>query len=184
MAAAISRGETRRMSETWTSLLAALVGAIVGGAASLAGTMLVNKQQMATNARMRLYDQLLPDLSRAIADWASARTPFRPIAKEYPLPAVRGVIELLTAVSRASAIAGRHERRFVNDLRELWREYEADLWAEQREDAEIARTLPKSVNADPDQPGLRLPPSSVDVLLLNMQRVVAEFSNYLAARLG
>jgi CHASE1-domain containing sensor protein len=50
------------MSETWTSLLAALVGAIVGGAASLAATMVVNKQQMATNAQMRLYDELLPKL--------------------------------------------------------------------------------------------------------------------------
>jgi hypothetical protein len=60
MPAAISGGETWSRSETWSSLLAALVGAIVGGAASLAGTMLVNRMQMATNARMRLYDELLP----------------------------------------------------------------------------------------------------------------------------
>jgi hypothetical protein len=41
----ISRGETRSRSETWTSLLSALVGAIVGGLASLGGTMLVNRQR-------------------------------------------------------------------------------------------------------------------------------------------
>jgi hypothetical protein len=38
------------MSEVWTSLLSGVVGALVGGAASLAGTMVVNKQQMATHA--------------------------------------------------------------------------------------------------------------------------------------
>jgi hypothetical protein len=50
------------MGETWTSLLSALVGTIVGGLASLGGTM----QQMATNARMRLYDELLPKISNRI----------------------------------------------------------------------------------------------------------------------
>jgi hypothetical protein len=103
------------MSETWTSLLAGVVGALVGGAASLAGTMLVNKQQMATNARMRLYDELLPNLARAIEsisdddlDPASAQ-----VAREQmPDP--------LEAVRRASAIAGRDERRSANMLWTLW----------------------------------------------------------------
>jgi hypothetical protein len=53
------------MDEVWISLLSGVVGAVVGGAASLAGTVLVNRMQMATNARLRLYDDLLPKLTAA-----------------------------------------------------------------------------------------------------------------------
>ena len=51
------------MSEAWTSLLSGVVGAVVGGTFSLFGTRLAIKQQMATNARWRLYDELLPRLT-------------------------------------------------------------------------------------------------------------------------
>jgi hypothetical protein len=55
------------MNETWTNLLSgavgAIVGAIVGGSFSLLGTMYANKWQMATNARMRLHEELLPKLT-------------------------------------------------------------------------------------------------------------------------
>jgi hypothetical protein len=104
------------MSETWSSLLAGIIGAIVGGAASLAGTMVVNKQQMATNARMRLYDELLPKLERTIDEHEE-------IAEER-------VPELLAAVRRASAIAGRLERRDAHNLWQLWGEHQAELEAE------------------------------------------------------
>jgi hypothetical protein len=106
------------MSEAWTSPLAALVGAIVGGAASLAGTMLVNKQQMATNARMRLYDELLPNLERAVAGLSDPLAPEDLAAEEF-MP------ELLEKVRRASAIAGRRERQAVHKLAFLWSQYES-----------------------------------------------------------
>jgi len=54
------------MSETWTSLLSGVVGAIIGGTFSLLGTRYAIKHQMATNARMRLYDELLPKLADAV----------------------------------------------------------------------------------------------------------------------
>ena len=106
------------MSETWSSLLAGVVGALVGGAASLAGTVLVNKMQMATNARMRIYDELLPRLERAVDDFG-----------KYPLSeaaddAAKHVDETFAALRRASAIAGRQERRGVQDLSGLWFDYQ------------------------------------------------------------
>ena len=96
------------MTETWTSLLAAFVGAIVGGAASLAGTVLVNKMQMSTNARMRLYDELLPKLEQAADRMQYPPTP-TPFEQEERLAAV-------LAMRRAGAVAGRHERKAVNRL--------------------------------------------------------------------
>jgi hypothetical protein len=101
------------MSETWTSLSAALVGAIVGGAASLAGTMLVNKKQMATNARMRMYDELLPRLERVLSS----------LGKSYGENYVRALFEaqeVVSAVSRASSIAGRRERKASHKLMHAW----------------------------------------------------------------
>jgi hypothetical protein len=92
------------MSEPWISLVAALVGAIVGGAASLAGTMVVNKQQMATNARLRLYYELLPNLERAMESAILPQVPEDQVAEER-MP------ELLEEVQRASAIAGGFERK-------------------------------------------------------------------------
>lgn len=101
------------MSETWISLLAALVGAIVGGAASLAATMVVNKQQMATNAQMRLYDELLPKLETAVDTIINPQLPGDELAEEQ-------VPELLEKVRRASAIAGPFERKAAHNLWSLW----------------------------------------------------------------
>lgn len=126
------------MSETWTSLLSGVVAAIVGGAASLAGTMVVNKRQMATNARMRLYDQLLPELEGAIDDRTG-------VAEER-------VPELLAAVRRASAVAGRLERQDAHNLSRLWGEHQAETDVENKAWQEEIKTLgpPEAVNADPD----------------------------------
>jgi hypothetical protein len=54
------------MSETWTNLLSGAIGAIFGATLSLLGTRYVIKWQMASNARMRLYDELLPKLAAAV----------------------------------------------------------------------------------------------------------------------
>jgi len=48
------------LSESTTSLLAALLGALVGGAASLAGSIVVSRWSRSSEARLRLYDELVP----------------------------------------------------------------------------------------------------------------------------
>jgi hypothetical protein len=130
------------MSETWTSLLSGVVGAIVGGAASLAGTMLVNRMQMANNARMRMYDQLLPELDGVVADlnrmhlatgwdWVS----------DYRAKAS----ETVRALERASSIAGREERAAAHKLASRWAEAEQPItvWVESR--SKLARAANEEV---------------------------------------
>jgi hypothetical protein len=163
------------MSDTWTSLLSGVVGAIVGGAASLAGTMVVNKRQMATNARMRLYDELLPELERAIDDHPLNGVP-EPMATER-------VPELLAAVRRASAIAGRLERRDAHNLWQLWGEHQAELQAEMEAWRESTRALPVSVHADPDPPpGTEPLPSAYELRLSRIRKEIRAFSDNLGAK--
>jgi hypothetical protein len=159
------------LSETWTSLLAALVGAIVGGAASLAGTMFVNKRQMATHARMRLYDELLPNLASAMYSAIDPQVPEDQVAEEF-------VPELLEKVQRASAIAGPFERKAAHNLWVLWTEHlNAPTPAFRPE-------LPKSVNPDPVDPSWKPPPSPAQRRLGRIQDEIQAFSDALGAKLG
>jgi hypothetical protein len=174
------------MSETWTSLLTALVGAIVGGAASLAGTMVANKRQMATNARMRLYDELLPKLADAVDSVIDPQVPEDQVA-EMAMP------ELLERVRRASAITGRFERNAAHKLMVLWREYEGvsamppipspllatDVLERRRQSAEEP--------AQPEQP--RPDPYAESkakrvAILGQMKKEVRALSDHLGAKLG
>jgi hypothetical protein len=160
------------MSDTLTSLLAALVGAIVGGAASLIGTMIVNKQQMATNARVRLYDELLPNLALRVDGLLDDWEPASAVAEEQ-MP------DLLEAVRRASAIAGPFERKAAHNL--------ASLWVEHRSAprAEMPTHLPESVSADPpDPPGKEPTPSPAERRLRKMQEEIRALSDHLGATLG
>ena len=134
------------MSETWTSLLAGVVGAIVGGAASLAGTVLVNKMQMATNARMRLYDELLPKLEQATDHVYQGRTAL-PFEDEQWSDAV-------LAMRRAAAIAGRHERKAVHELAPF---FEGSPWRYHDDDAKArSETIRTEIRALSDYLGAKL----------------------------
>src|SRR5512132_3486078 len=66
------------LSGTTTSLLAALLGAVVGGVATLAGSTLVNRWDRAMDARLRLYDQLIPQANDLRARLAGPAGPAGP----------------------------------------------------------------------------------------------------------
>jgi hypothetical protein len=162
------------MSETLISLLSAFVGAIVGGTASLAGTMVVNRRQMTVNARMRLYDELLPKLADAVDSILDENLdPITAYAAGEQMP------ELLGAVRRASAIAGRSERKAAHDLWVLWIEHvEAPTPA-------MPKEPPMAVNADPPPPpGYKPPPSPAEHRLGKIQREIQALSDHLGAKLG
>jgi hypothetical protein len=175
------------MSETWTSLLAALVGAIVGGAASLAGTMVANKRQMATNARMRLYDELLPKLADAVDAVIDPQVPEDQMAEE-------AMPELLAVVRRVGAIAGRQERRAVHNLVLLWSEYGSataippipspllatdDMFEDRRESAE------EPAPEDKPRPGPYAERQAKgEALLGQIREEIRAFSDHLGAKLG
>jgi hypothetical protein len=125
--ALVGNRERSAMSETWTSLLSGVVGAIVGGAASLAGTMLVNRMQVAANARMRMYDELLPKLQQALSEYmvfTGFTTDFKRDlkVKEVNKDAAQRVDEALAALRRVSGLTGRQEQQQVAKLGPIWRE--------------------------------------------------------------
>jgi hypothetical protein len=95
------------LSDTTTSLIAALLGAIVGGVATLAGSIVVNRRERALDARLRMYDKLLPATGKA---WET----FTSESEAGPLN------ESLYALRRASVIAGPAERRIVDTIFQRW----------------------------------------------------------------
>jgi hypothetical protein len=63
-------GSIRSMdSNLVTALLGAFVGAIGGGVASLADTVIVNRLQLRREMRIRTYDDLLPKLAVDFVKW-------------------------------------------------------------------------------------------------------------------
>jgi hypothetical protein len=99
------------VSDSVGNLLSALLGAIVGGVLTLAGSVVMNRSVTARAARIRLYDELLPQLGGA----------FSSFLEDWDVHA-RGdsVARDLEAMSRVSVIAGPRERSAVANLRIAW----------------------------------------------------------------
>lgn len=86
-----------------SGFLAALAGAVVGGGASLAGSVLVNRREHVRAARIRLHDELVPALR-----------------EELP-PKVGFLLdshfeEVLEATRRAAVLAGRRSVELVDEI--------------------------------------------------------------------
>jgi hypothetical protein len=100
-------------SDVAVALLGAFLGAVVGGATSLAGSVIVNRMQLKRQMRIRMYDELLPQLSEHFT-----RTPWGVHHRIYGnLP--RDFERIVTEVERASVIAGRSDAAKVKKLRQL-----------------------------------------------------------------
>jgi hypothetical protein len=84
--------------------------------------------------------------------------------------------ELLAKVQRASAIAGRVERKAAHNLWVLWVKHVDAPTPAKRTD------LPKSHSADP--PGHKRPPSAAELRLGKIQEELQAFSDALGAKLG
>jgi hypothetical protein len=95
------------------ALLGAFVGAVGGGAASLAGSVIVNRLQLRREMRIRMYDDLLPklavDFARTDAEITSSLAPEIPKAFQ----------SALAEMKRASVIAGRTDAARVTELSRL-----------------------------------------------------------------
>lgn len=104
-----------------SSLVAAFVGALVGGAASLAGSIFVGRRDLTRRVRIQMYQELIPPLQdkmiRITND--SAASPRDRIIKETsPRDEVYAA---MTVLHRASVIAGRSDSTKVKALEELCR---------------------------------------------------------------
>jgi hypothetical protein len=156
------------MSETWTSLLSGVVGAIVGGAASLAGTVLVNRMQLATNARMRMYDELLPKFQQDVEEFI--RTAPDKGFRETSQDAAQRVDEALRALMRASTAAGGRERRYVAGMVPIW--------------TFLQTSVPLAAGSLVEDYGARDTRVEVPRARHHLDETVRELSAYLEAKLG
>jgi hypothetical protein len=84
------------------TVLAALAGALVGGVATLGGSIIVERKKIAREQRIRIYDDLLPATRREVG-WPS----------DEGLFAVEQVL-------RAATIAGRKERNLAREAQEMY----------------------------------------------------------------
>lgn len=100
------------MSEGWIAFGSALAGAIAGGGAALVGSIIVNRRELTRRARIRMFDEILPELvNRDNGDLGDAEPEFK-------------------ALERAAAISSRGDRRAVSNLYSLWRGAQASLGPE------------------------------------------------------
>jgi hypothetical protein len=88
------------VSDVWVPLLAALLGAIVGGLLALAGSVLVNRWELRRTARFRMYEELLPRVKNETWPRLRWRRADRDLFEQS-----------LDALERAGAIAGPLEWR-------------------------------------------------------------------------
>jgi hypothetical protein len=97
-------------SDATISLFAALLGAIVGGAASLAG-----RWSRASDARLRLYDELIPAAISMLQSYLHL----------FPNPELHDRIGgTLHTLRRASVVAGRPERHDADAIIRTWGRFE------------------------------------------------------------
>jgi hypothetical protein len=95
------------------ALLGAFVGAVGGGAASLAGSVIVNRLQLRRQMRIRIYDELLPQLTKHFRE-----TPSGTRSQLYgDLP--DDFQQVVKKMERASVIAGRADAGKVKELSQL-----------------------------------------------------------------
>jgi hypothetical protein len=102
-------------------LVAALLGALVGGFATLVGSVVVNRAQLRKAMRVRMYDEMLPKL---FPDWAARRDqglfgqPKLSDADGQEIPA-QLIIEWLSELRRVAVIAAPKDAKRVQMLLRL-----------------------------------------------------------------
>jgi hypothetical protein len=94
-----------------SNLLAAFVGAVTGGAASLAGSVFVGRRDLTRKTRIHMYHDLIPPLQEEIS---------RLIGKKSQDPEPRKEIyEGVEALARESVVAGRIDSKRLAVLQNL-----------------------------------------------------------------
>lgn len=96
-----------------SDLVVGLLGAVVGGAASLVGSVIVNRMQLVRAARIRMFKELLPPLVRKRLQ-AHANE-----MQEGLGSSIDDYIQAFHALSLESVIAGRKDEALVVDLSEI-----------------------------------------------------------------
>jgi hypothetical protein len=94
----------------WVPLLSALLGAIIGGVLSVAGSVWVNRMEVSRTARLRIYDELLPKL----------RSDFHSFVEDSETRKEAVLDVEIRSLVQASLIAGRSEYHHATSIAEVW----------------------------------------------------------------
>jgi hypothetical protein len=102
---------------------AALGGALVGGIASTLGSLIVSKRTQTRTFRARIYDELLPELTRIITTGEAALEPGQ------------RVHEALDSIRTAGHVIGGPDTTKVNELHRLYEVWQGIHKRFQKQDA-------------------------------------------------
>lgn len=98
-------------------LVAALIGALVGGLASgvaaLGGSVIVNRMQLKKATRLRMYDEILPQVARPFGVLQDQFT-----MKADPLAPLE-FLNLVHTLERVGVIVGGKDRQLTDEIRRL-----------------------------------------------------------------
>jgi hypothetical protein len=98
------------VSYVWVPLLAALLGAIVGGALSFTGSVWVNRMEVSRTARLRIYNELLPKL----------RGELHSFVEDIESDKATVLDKDIRYLVQASLVAGRPEYRHAASVEKIW----------------------------------------------------------------
>jgi hypothetical protein len=98
--------------ELVAGLLGASLGAVLGGASALAGSIVVERMKLAKNSRIRIFDELLPELVLLVHNLNRF--------EKHPRDVMDDADEVAKAIARAAILAGRKDRRIGDGLLETW----------------------------------------------------------------
>lgn len=110
--------------DVWIPLLAALLGALVGGLLALVGSVLVKRWELKKTTRIRIYDDLLPALYRHYSGTsiteALIERGFQ--ISHVPVP-TKNFMERVGELRRAGVVAGWREAQITNQIWDLISEH-------------------------------------------------------------
>lgn len=96
------------MSDAVINLISGVIGALVGGAASLAGTVMVGRMQFVRSARVRIFREILPKISE--------RTLPAFLAEQESDDCFNSYVASVAELAREAQVAGRPEGRAMRKI--------------------------------------------------------------------
>lgn len=99
--------EAQQLADVWVPLGSVLLGALVGGLASLGGSVIVDRLRLRREMRIRIYDEHLSEATSALARWWT-RSHEGSIDLEH-----NAALMAVARIRRTAVIAGKADRRQI-----------------------------------------------------------------------
>jgi hypothetical protein len=159
--------------ELVAGLLGASLGAVLGGASALAGSIVVERMKLAKNSRIRIFDELLPELVLLVHNLYRF--------EKHPRDVMDDADKVAKAIARAAILAGRKDRRIGDSLLETWFSFRRaqNAVTVQPMDRDVTdRLLPNWVSV-----ATREDTNRTNELEATLDRQIDEFHRYLSGKI-